>query len=207
MKAVKLGIVMLFHPVVAFQYMQKDRSKFSYTPVWVLLLATAAVRIISIYFTHYPMASVDSKNANLLTECAVIFVPLLSWVVASYAITTILSGEVLFREALTAMAYSLLPYLLVNLPLTLFSHVMDAGQQGIYSNLQLLSIAWVVVLLIVNLKVMNHYTFKKTFGIILLTLFTMAILWAAAALLSALTMRFFSFVKEVGMEFKYKLTY
>lgn len=207
MKSLKLGIVMLFHPVVAFRYMQKDRETVRYTPVWILLLATIVVRIFSIYFTHYPMAKVDAKTANLLTECAIIFVPLLSWVIASYAITTILDGEVLFNESMLAMTYSLIPYIIITIPLTISSHLMDTSSAGLYQTIQTFSLVWVIVLLIISLKVMNHYSIKKTIGIILLTLFTIAMLWATISLFSALTMRFVSFVQEVLTELRYKMLY
>lgn len=207
MKSLKLGVVMLFHPVVAFRHMQKDRSSFLYTPVWILLLATIIVRIFSIYFTHYPMAGVDSKTANLLTECAIIFVPLFSWVIASYAMTTILDGEVLFHESMLAMAYSLIPYIIINVPLTIFTHLMDTSQARFFQIIQGFSLVWVIVLLIISLNVMNHYSVKKTIGIIFLTLCTMVLLWATISLFSALTMRFVSFVQEVLTELRYKMLY
>lgn len=208
MKLFKLGIVMLFHPAVAFQYMQKDRtSSFRYTPVCILALATIAVRIFQIYFTHYPLATVDVKKANLLMECAVIFVPLLSWVIASYAITTILDGEVLFHESMMAMGYALIPYIIINVPLTIATHLMDTSSGALYTNISMFSIIWVIALLLISLKVMNHYSIKKTIGIILLTLFTMVMLWATIALFAALTMRFVSFVGEVMTEIRYKMLY
>ena len=208
MNSLKLGIVMLFHPVVAFRYMQKDRkASFNYAPLWILLLTTIAVRIISIYFTHYPMAKVDAKTANLLTECGIIFVPLFSWVIASYAITTILDGEVLLKESMLAMTYSLIPYIIITIPLTIFTHLMDAGTAGLFKTIQVFSLVWVIALLIISLKVMNHYSVIKTVGIILLTLFTMVMLWATISLFSALTMRFVSFVQEVLTELNYKMLY
>lgn len=205
MKAFKLGIVMLFHPVVAFQHMQKDRNSFHYAPVWTMVAATVLVRIFEVYVTHYPLAATSPKNANLFMVCAMIFAPLFSWVIASYAVTTILDGEMLFREALLAMAYSLIPYILVNVPLTIASNIMDNGSAAFYIGMQSFSIAWMIVLLIISLKVMNHFTIKKTVGIILLTLFTMVLLWALLLLFYALTMRFVGFAGEVLLEISYKL--
>lgn len=207
MKSLKLGIVMLFHPVVAFRYMQKDRDSFHYYPVWVLMALTIVVRIFSIYFTHWPLATVNAKSANLLMQCAVIFVPLLSWVVTSYAITTILGGEALFRENLLSMAYCLIPYIILQVPLTIASRFMDSSAAALYHIIGGVAIAWVVVLLIMSLKVMNHYSGGKTVGILFLSLFTMILLWAAIALGGALTMRFVNFIKEVVTEFRYKLMY
>lgn len=205
MKAFKLGVVMLFHPVVAFQHMQKDRTSFRYTPVWIMVLATIFVRIFEVYCTHYPLAYISPRNANLFIVCAMIFAPLFSWVIASYAVTTILDGEMLLREGLLAMAYSLIPYVLINVPLIIASNIMDNSSSGFYVGMQSFAIAWMVALLIVSLKVMNHFSVKKTVGIILLTLFTMVLLWALLLLFYALTMRFVVFAKEVLMEISYRL--
>lgn len=206
MKAFKLGIVMLFHPVVAFRYMQKDRNSFRYTPILTLVLATICVRIFSIYFTHYPLASVSPRSANLFMVCAMIFAPLFSWVIASYAVTTIMEGEMLFREGLMAMAYSLIPYIMINVPLTIASNIMDNGSAAFYVGVQSFSIAWMVILLIISLKVMNHFTMKKTVGIVLLSLFSMVLLWAVILLFVALTMRFVGFANELLVEIQYRIS-
>ena len=81
MKALRLAAVTIFHPLVAFNYMKKDRTKFNYLPIVVLLVLMILSKIFSMYFTHYPLTSVNLRNANLLIECLVMIVPILSWVV------------------------------------------------------------------------------------------------------------------------------
>lgn len=207
MKSLKLAAVTLFHPIVAFRYMKHDRTKFNYAPVLVILLLMIFTKVFSIFVTHYPLASVDKRNANLLMECAVMVVPIVSWVIASYAMTTILGGEVLFRECLLACSYSLLPYIIIHIPLTVATLVMDQGQASLYARIDNFALLFVLLLLFINLKEMNNFTIPKTIGIIFLSIFTMVLLWAAVSLVFALSMRFVSFVSEVVQELSFRFRY
>lgn len=207
MKSLKLAAVTLFHPMVAFRYMKHDRTKFNYAPILVILLLMIFTKIFSIFVTHYPLATVDTRNANLIMECAVMVVPIVSWVIASYAMTTILGGEVLFRECLMACSYSLIPYIIIQIPLTVATLIMDQGQIGMYSSINKFALLFVLLLLFINLKEMNNFTLPKTIGIILLSLFTMVLLWAAVSLVFALSMRFVSFVSEVSQEISFRFRY
>lgn len=206
MKALKLAAVTMFHPLVGFNYMKKDREKrYNYLPAIVILLLMILVKIISIFGTHYPLNPVDLRNVNIFTESLVMVVPILTWVVASYAITTIMGGEVLFRECLTACCYSLIPYLVVSIPLTICSNFFDAGSQGYFDTINKVALFFVLLLLFINLKEMNHYTMFKTIGVAILAILTMILLWATIALAAALSMRFISFISEVVNELKYKM--
>lgn len=207
MKSLKLAAVTMFHPLVAFRFMKRDRTKFNYTPIVVILLLMIFTKIFSIFVTHYPLATVNTRNANVVMECAIMIVPVLSWVIASYAMTTILSGEVMFRECLLACCYSLLPYIIIQIPLSVLSNVMEESQAGYYNSISNFALLFVLLLLFLNLKEMNNYTMAKTFGIILLSLFTMVLLWASISLVFALSMRFIGFVSEVVTEISFRLNY
>lgn len=204
MKSMKLGIMIFFYPITAFLYMKKERDKFNPLPGIVCLLLAICVKLFAIYFTHYPLASVSVRNANLFWECAKLFVPILTWVLASYAMTTILDGETLLREAFLAMTYALLPYIIFTVPLTLLSQIMEQGQGNLYYSIQNAIILWVILLLLISLKEMNHYSVGKTLLVVFLSIFTMAIIWAATAMFFSISMQFISFVKEVIVETRYK---
>jgi len=207
MKSLKLAAVTFFHPLVAFRYMKSHRDrKYNYMPILVFLLLMIFTKIFAIFVTHYPLSNYG-KNVNLFLECATMIVPIISWVIASYAMTTILGGEVQFRECLTACSYSLLPYILINIPLTVATRVMETGQLGVYNVFNNFALLFVLLLLFLNLKEMNNYTIPKTFGIILLSLFTMLLFWAAVALVFALSMRFVSFVSEFFTELNFRIGY
>ena len=167
------------------------------------IFLAAAVQIFSIYVTHYPLSTVNLRNANVVFECAKILLPVVTWGVASYAMTTILDGETKFSEAMLATCYAMIPFLLISPLLTLFSRILDLGQSGLYYGMYGAMLFWIIALLLTALKEMNHYSVGKTAVVTFLSLFTMMLIWASVALLFSLSMQFITFVKEVIVEARY----
>lgn len=210
MTGFKLCVMMLFHPIVVSEYIKKQRGdagfkRMSTVLVIVLLALALGVSVFSIYFTHYPLSTVSVRNANLLLECGKLFVPVLTWILASYAMTTILDGATKIGEAMIYNTLSLMPYVLFTVPVVLLSRVMDGGQAGLYYTLTGGQIAWVILLMIVGLKEMNEYSVKKTVLVVLLTVFTMAVIWATIVLLFTISSQFVTMIREVYYEIVYRL--
>lgn len=203
MKILKMSMLVIFHPVVAFSYIQKERDHFQARPIAILLFLGILVRLFSLQFTHYPLSSITLRS-NLALEVAKLFVPLISWGICSYLITTIMDGETMFRESMLAVSYALVPYIVFMIPLTLLSRILDSNQAGLYGTLEACILGWVILLTIISLKDMNHFTVGKTVVIVLLSLFTVLILWAAVALLYSICTQFLDFVGEVIVEIRYK---
>ena len=205
-RSLKLCLMTLFHPIVVTEHIKRERGKrMNWAPVIVLLLLALAVRIFSIYFTHYPLATVSVRKANLLLECGKLFVPVLTWVLASYAMTTILDGETLLTETLLFSSYALVPYIVFTPLLTLASRLMDVNQLGLYMTLEVGILGWVVLLMIVALKEMNGYSVGKTAAVIFLSLFTMVMIWAVIILLYTISSQFVGMVKEIFYEVIYRI--
>lgn len=206
MDMLKLSLIVLFHPVDAFEYIKKRRnSKFKWIPIIVILLLVLFVRSFSIYFTHFPLASIQPRDANIFLEAVRILLPVLTWVLASYAMTTILDGETLLKETLVATIYSMMPYIVLTIPVTSLSLVLEQDQSKLFSILHVLIWAWVLLLFFMNLKVMNKYSIRKALLVALLGIITMALVWATAALFFAISSQFFSFIQEVILEMKMKV--
>lgn len=206
MKSLKLCLMTLYHPIVVTEHIKKQRGeKVNWAPVIILLLLALGVRILSIYGTHYPLASVSVRKANLLLECGKLFVPVLTWVLASYMMTTILDGETLFTETLLFSSYALTPYILFTPILTLASRIMENSQIGLFATLEVIILGWVVLLMILALKEMNGYSMGKTVLMILLTLFTMVMIWAMVILLFTIASQFVSMIKEMFYEVIYRI--
>ena len=210
MTGFKLCVMMLFHPIVVSEYIKKQRGdagfkRMSAVLVAALLALALGVSVFSIYFTHYPLSTVSVRKANLLLECGKLFVPVLTWILASYAMTTILDGATKISEAMIYNTLSLMPYVLFTVPVVLLSRVMDGGQAGLYYTLTGGQIAWVILLMIVGLKEMNEYSVKKTVAVVLLTVFTMAVIWATIVLLFTISSQFVTMIREVYYEIVYRL--
>lgn len=77
-------IGVIYHPLAAFSAIKYDREDFKWWPAVVLLFLIFPVRVISIYITHYPVASLLPIHANIPLELFKFYVPLLSWMVVSF---------------------------------------------------------------------------------------------------------------------------
>ena len=196
----------LYHPIVVTEHIKKQRGKrMNWLLVAVMLLLTLAVRLFAIYLTHYPLAAVSVRKANMVLECGKLFVPILTWVLASYAMTTILDGETLFQESMLFCACALTPYVVFTVPLTLLSQLMDAGQAGLYGTAEAALLIWVIGLMILSIKEMNGYSVRKTLLIVLLSVFTMLIIWATVVLLFTISSQFVTMLREVYFEMIYRI--
>lgn len=210
MTALKMCVMMLFHPIVVSEHIKRQRGVPGFKRLTVILvlaiLALAlAVNIFSIYFTHYPLATVSVRKANLLLECGKLFVPVLTWVLASYAMTTILDGGTKIGEAMLYNALTLVPYVVFTVPAVLLSRLMDGGQAGIYGVITGGLLLWMVALMIIGIKEMNEYNIAKTLLVVLLTVFTMAVIWATAVLLFTISSQFVTMIREVYYEIIYRM--
>ena len=210
MTGVKLCVMMLFHPIVVSEYIKRQRGneafrKTSRILLLILLALALGVNIFSIYFTHYPLASVSVRKANLLLEVGRLFVPVLTWVLASYAMTTILDGATLIGEAMLYNTLTLVPYVLFTVPVVLLSRLMDGGQSAVYTVMTGGLLVWVVALMVIGLKEMNEYSIPKTLLVLLLTVFTMAVIWATIVLLFTIASQFVTMLREVYYEIIYRM--
>jgi len=202
LRSLRLGVAILFHPVQGFEELQKDKNLLA---AFALIFLTLCVRIITIYMTSFHITSLQPRDANLNLELVRFVLPLLSGVIACYLITAIMDGEAYFSHVFTAMSYALVPYIVFSIPLAALSLILSRGEIGLYNGIQILIWLWVALLIIIQLKVLNDYSFGKTIGVALLSVFAFAIFWGVIGLVFALTNHVVQFIDEVGVEIRYLL--
>ena len=89
MNTLELSKAIMFHPIDTFYYIKSRQKAIKYLSCVFLLFAVVAVRIASIFITHFPIASMQSRDANIWLETVKLLLPVLTWVISCYAITAI----------------------------------------------------------------------------------------------------------------------
>ena len=203
MNMFQLAFCILRRPHDTFRILQKERESFSFVPVILLCALLVCVRIAFIYSVHYPLQDIRPRQANLIVEAAFLVLPLLMWAVANFAVTSIMDGETMMRESLTASLYCMVPYMVLMLPLALFSHALSNSGEGLYSLLQYAIYGWCGILFVMSIKVMNNYTALKTIGVIIINILVVALMLAIALLTIALVNQLWMFIEGLVREFSY----
>lgn len=191
----------LFNPIVTFECIIPDKGKYqSYLEGTILLIGAFVARILSIYLTHAPLASVDPLNANIFMEIAKILIPFITWIISYYGVTSIMDGETTFDKIYVSSAYALTPYIVITVLMSILSNIMSTSEAGLYGFAHTFMWWWMVFLYFCGLKIMNDYNLGKAVKVFFVILFGMVLIWAIAVLFYALTNNLWSFVYTLQRE-------
>ena len=91
--------------------------------------------------------------------------------VSNWALSTLFDGKGRLRDIYMAMCYALLPYILIQLPLILISHIISFDEAAYYQVLGSVSIIWCLFLVFVGLMQVHDYTPGKTIIFLFFTVF------------------------------------
>lgn len=201
-QGIKLAFNMVYRPFDTFEILKYHRGRLNITAPIVILIGVFVVRVMYVFITHYPLASINPQDANLVFEAVKILLPALTWVIASFAISSILDGESKIKEIFVATGYCMLPYILIHLPLMILSNVLCANEVGLYGTITMATTIWILVLFFLSIKQLNDYSFWKAILTYILSGLTILLVWFIAGLMYLLTGRLYQFVKGLIVEMK-----
>ena len=190
-------LITLYYPADGYERL---RRKMPYGQACILYVCICVMTVLQVLFTHQPLALVRPDEANLFFEICKVMVPLLTFVLVSYGMSTFNDGEAKLGAVFIGTAFSMLPYLLMTPVLITLSRILSASDAAIYYGLSALVWAWVCFQFYRQVNILNNYTLPQTVGLIVLTLCGMLALWALLVLLYFLSRNLFQFVQEIWME-------
>lgn len=187
------------HPIDSFYYLKRKKyaSVLSATILYIILLAEY---IISRFYTGFIFNTLGSEEANLVGELLKIAVPLLLFIVVNYLVSTINDGEGRFKDIYIGTIYSLAPYLVFSLPITIMSNVLTYNESFVYVFSIRIIYAWCLIILFIMIKEIHNYTFTDTIRNILVTLFGMVIMLLVGFIVFVLIDQVYDFVYSIIKE-------
>lgn len=195
-----LSAGVMFHPVDVFRIVRESRGKLKLRVGLIIMTLAVAVRVFFIYTVHYPLVEIDPRNANLVLEIAKILLPLLTFVIASYAVTAIVGGESKLSEIFTASCFCMVPYVLINAVLAPLSHIMCRSEEGLFTFAVKLALVSVLLLLFISVLVLNNYSMVKTVAVSLLSVFATVLAWIVVLLILSLSAQLVEFISGIFRE-------
>lgn len=204
-EGLKIAFNIVYRPIYTLEVIKYNKNRLNmYVPSFILLVVFVT-KVAIIFINHYPLAAIDPDDANILFEAIKILLPPLTWVVASFAVSSILDGESTMGQIYIATGYSMLPSILTYLPLAIVSNMMSLNEKGLYGTLTLGITIWILILFFMNLKELNHYSFIKAIVTYILCGLTMLLIWIIVSIMYVLTGRLYQFITGIITEIKMTL--
>jgi hypothetical protein len=194
----------LAHPFEGFEDLRwKQKGSVRIAAAVVFLLFVSMVAYERIYgFQFY--VSYD-KIFNIVPYIVQSIVLFLVWVVANWAMCTLFDGEGTMKKIFIYSAYALIPYVACSLIGTLLSNYFVQDEEVFLSTLNIVGIAWSVLLMITSQKAVHQFSVKKTILLILLTILAMIAILFLLVLLLTLFQQVVIFVLSIYTEISYRI--
>ena len=134
--------------------------------------------------------AVFPEDINVIGTFVTVALVVLIWVMANWGLTTLFDGEGSMRDILIYTGYSMLPVVLSQIALLLFTNILTTNEATIVSLITYIGIGWTAILMYMGTMTTHQYSGGKTF----LTLVAIAI---GMAVIVFLGMMFFYLVQEI----------
>ncbi|HQA98568.1 MAG TPA: YIP1 family protein, partial [Clostridia bacterium] len=141
-----------------------------------IVFMTLLTRILQLQYTSFLFVRVNWARINVFTQMLSILLPLLIWCVANWSLTTLFEGKGRMRDIYLGSAYSLTPYVLIQLPLILISNMVTVEEGAFYSVLSSISLIWCGLLLVVAMMMIHDYSLGKTLAFMVMSVFGMLVI-------------------------------
>ena len=183
----KYGTYVIFHPFDGFwDLVHEKRGSLLAAHTWLFLfLLTYVMRLM---LTNFQFISAPLQYINIYEQCGSLLFPFLILCLSNWALSTLFDGKGRFKDIYMAMCYALVPYVLIQLPLILISHMISFDEAAYYSVLASVSVVWCVFLAFVGLMQVHDYSPGKNLIFLFATIFgAMVILFLILVFFSLLS--------------------
>ena len=193
-QSVRYALHVITHPFDGFWdliHEKRGTMAAAHTFLFLFLLT----RVLKLICTNFQFITVPIQHINLFEEAASLLLPFLVLCVANWAMTTLFEGKGRFKDIYMAMCYALVPYTLIQLPMTVVSNGLTYEEGSFYTVLIGISVIWCAFLVFVGLMEVHDYSPGKTFVFLIVTVLgACVILFLMLVFLSLLSDAFAFFV-------------
>jgi DNA-binding beta-propeller fold protein YncE len=194
----------MIHPFNGFwemKYEHKGRLKIAIGILFLFVLFTIVKRQYSGFVVNFN----NPADLNSISEMQYVVLPFLLWCVANWSLTTLMDGVGRFKDIVMAAGYSLMPFVIIYVPQTLYSQIITLNESPFYYLLDTIALLWFVWLLFVGTMTVHQYSAGKTVATMLLTMVVIGIIMFLGVLFFSMVQQIISFVTSFYQEISFRL--
>jgi hypothetical protein len=203
-KDFKFAFYCLTHPLDGYWDLTHEKRG-SVLVATVILLLVLVARLMFLGCTSFLFVQVNWSRINIFTYIASIVFPLALFVVGNWALTTLFDGKGRLMQIYTASCYSMLPYALITIPLSIVSNVLSSDFAEVVGILSTLSLVWSVILFVCSNMQIHEFSLAKTLLFIFATIIAMAIMIFILLLFFSMISEGVSYFVSIYKEIMYRV--
>jgi len=151
-------------------------------------------------YAGFVVNTINPKGINSIAEMISIFSLFFLICIGNWSITCLMEGEGRLKDIVVVMGYAMLPMIIIFMPATIISNFVAQNEEIIYYLLLIVAIGWFVILALIGIMTVHHYTFGKTLITLIFTFIAMFILVFMIFLLFSLLGQVFAFFESIYNE-------
>lgn len=208
-----LGVRLIDQVLYCFQMLKnpydacygiKREKRASYLSAVIVLAIFFVFYVLNKYFAGFLFKMMPDGYFELLTDFITVFGVFLLLTICCYLVCTITDGEARFKDIFISAAYALAPMLIFQPIVLVLSNVLTFNEEFFITLLNVVSIGWTALLIVLMLMYQNDYTLKKTFSTIFMTLFCVLVVVALMVVLYMLISQLVDFIVSIYGEVVYR---
>ena len=188
-RQIRLAWSMPFHPLAGFydiKHEKRGSPLMATILIFLYFLSTLFVRQGRTFlFNNYYNTPMD-----LPYQIRMVVLPVVLFVIANWAITTLMNGKGTMKEIYMAVGYSLLPMTLLHSITTVMTTVLSLDEAAFITLIDTISVLWFALILFIGIKEVHEYSFGAAVVTVILTAFS-------AAVIVFICLLFFSLLQEI----------
>ncbi|NLP07339.1 MAG: YIP1 family protein [Clostridiaceae bacterium] len=204
LRSLRYSLYLIFHPFDGFWDLKHEKRGNLKTAL-IIVAMVGVTFILRRQLTGFILNEVKLRELNVIVEILSIVVPFFLWCVANWCLTTLMDGEGSFKDIVITSAYALVPLVLINIPLIVFSNIITLEEAAFYVFFDILSIVWAGLLLFLGTSVVHQYSLRKTFLTCICVVIGMGLIIFIALLFFSMLQQMFSFFYTIYKEIALRL--
>lgn len=202
--ALKYSFYCMAHPLDGFWDLTHEKKGTADAATTILILAIL-VRVLKLKYTGFVIQAVNWEEINIFLYIASILFPLGLWVVGNWGCTTLFDGKGRLKDIYIASCYGMAPYIVIQIPLMLFSNVVTVNEAEFHSVVSAISLVYCAILIIAGMSQIHDYSMGKNILFTLFTLFAMLVIVFILMLFFSMITQGIAYFISLGKELLFRL--
>lgn len=195
----KFPFYLTLHPFKGWEELKHEKQE----SLWfanVIVIVWFLLKICEYQFTGFQFNPNRLDRMNVFILFASSIGAFFLWCVCNWSVCTLFDGKGTFKEVWIFTAYSLMSYVLLDIPIIILSNML-AQDEGFFLQLvTYVQTGWTVVQILLAAKAAHQYTLGKTILSGLLTLLGIILVVLILLLFASLFTQMWSFLETLGQE-------